>query len=121
MITKKQSDFEDLPKLSFYRYENFFNIHEDEYKNKYYNLLRSINIFPANDSSAEDEYLVESGDTWVYISYKFYNTIDLWWLICEYNQIKNPTQLPEVGKKIKVLKKELVWAVISEINNQLYR
>lgn len=117
----KQSNFEDLPKLSTYRYENFFNIYEDDYKNKYYNLLRAINIFAANDSSAEQEYLVQSGDTWVYISYLFYNTMDLWWIVCEYNQIKDPTKLPEAGKKIKILKTQFVWPVISEINRQLNR
>jgi len=115
----KQSDFDDLPSLSFYRYENFFNIYEDEYNNRFYNLLKSINIFPANDSSAEEEYLVNSGDTWVYISYQYYNTIDLWWLVCEYNQIKDPTQLPEAGKKIKLLKRDYVWPVLSELNRQL--
>lgn len=119
MTPKKQSDYNDLPKLSTYRYENFLHIYEDEYKNKFYNLLRTINIFPANNSSAEDEYLVENGDTWVYISYKFYKTMDLWWFVCEYNQIKNPTKLPEAGKKIKILKPDLVWTVISEINRQL--
>jgi nucleoid-associated protein YgaU len=84
-------------------------------------LLRTVNIFPANDSSVEEEYVVENGDTWVYISHKFYNTMDLWWLVCEYNQIKNPTQLPEAGKKIKILKSDFVWTIITEINRQLKR
>ena len=118
-MIKKQTDFNDLPKLSFYRYENFFNIYEDEYKNKFYNLLKSINIFPANESSAEEEYTVTSGDTWINISYNYYNTIDLWWLVCEYNQIKDATQLPVAGTKIKLLRREYVWPVLSELTRQL--
>lgn len=116
---KKQIDFADLPKLSLYRYENFFNIYEDENKIRFYNLLKSINILPANDSSIETEYIVRPNDTWVYISYKVYNTMDLWWLVCEYNQIKDATKKPETGKKIKILKKELVWPVISELRRQI--
>jgi len=114
-----QSSFLDLPKLSVYRYENFFNLYEDENKNRFYNLLRSINIFPANDSSAEDEYIVKPSDSWLYISYKNYNTIDLWWLVCEYNQIKDPSVLPKQGTKLKILKSEFVWPIISELIRQI--
>jgi hypothetical protein len=114
-----QSSFPDLPKLSVYRYENFFNLYEDEDKNKFYNLLRSINIFPANDSSAEDEYVVKPSDSWVYISHKYYNTIELWWLVCEYNQIKNPTIAPTQGTKLKLLKPEFVWPILSELMRQI--
>jgi hypothetical protein len=115
----KQQDFNDLPKLSLYRYENFFNIYEDPDKTKFYNILRSINVFAANDSSAEDEYYVIPNDTWVYISYKHYGTMDLWWLVCEYNQIKDATKIPEPGTILKLLKKELVWTVISELKKQI--
>jgi hypothetical protein len=45
--------------------------------------------------------------------------MDLWWLICEYNQIKNATKKPETGSKIKILKKEYVWAIISELIRQV--
>ena len=116
---KTQNEYSDLPKLSIYRYENFFNIYEESNKTKFYNLLKSINIIPANDSSAESEYYTKPNDTWVYISYQFYKTTDLWWLICEYNQIKDPTKMPNVGTKIKILNKELVWPIISELISQI--
>ena len=114
-----QSYFSDLPKLSFYRYENFFNIYKDNDGTKFYNLLRSINIFPAGDSSAEDKYVVNEGDTWYYISYKYYKTIELWWLVCEYNQIKDATVLPTPGSVIKLLKSDYVWVVINELGRQI--
>lgn len=114
----KQSEFKDLPELSFYRYENFFNIYEDEEQRKFYNLLRSVNIIPANDSIAEDEYIVALNDTWINISYKYYGTIYLWWLVCEYNNIEDPTKIPEPGTKIKLLKSEFVWSVINNLSNQ---
>jgi hypothetical protein len=113
-----RTNFPDLPKISLYGYEDFFNIYEDSNNTRFYNLLRSINIFPANDSSVEDTYTVLHNDTWLFISYKYYNTINLWWLVCEYNQIKNPTTMPEPGIKIKLLKPEYVWVIISELNKQ---
>jgi hypothetical protein len=115
----KQLNFKDLPELSFYRYENFFNIYEDKNDVKFYNLLRSINVFSANDSVAEDEYLVALNDTWLLISYKYYGTIFLWWLVCEYNRVENPTEIPEPGTKIKLLKGEYVSAVIDALNRQI--
>lgn len=115
-----QNSFSDLPKLSsLYRYENFFNIYNDPDGTKFYNLLRSINIFPALDSSIEDLYTVKHEDTWYSISYNYYNTMDLWWLICEYNQIKNPIQLPEAGTLIRLLKGDYVWPVIQQLSMQI--
>lgn len=117
---EKQNNIPDLPKLSVYRYENFFNIYNDQESDvRFYNLLRSINIFPATNTSAEIEYIIEYGDSWGNISYKNYNTIDLWWLVCEYNQIKNPVVMPEAGTKIKILKPEYVSFIISEISRQI--
>jgi hypothetical protein len=116
----KQNSFPDLPKItSLYRYENFFNIYNDPDGTKFYNILRSIKVFPALDSSIEDEYIVEASDTWYLISYKYYNTMDLWWLVCEYNQIKDPTKMPSFGTTIKLLKGEYVWPVIQQLNMQI--
>jgi hypothetical protein len=119
---KKQNEFDDLPKLSIYRYENFFNIYNDAKSDvKFYNLLKNINIFPAENSIVEEEYIFKQGDSWGKLSYDFYNTIDLWWLICEYNQIKNPLKLPESGTTIKILKSEYVSLVLSELTRQVSR
>ena len=117
----KQSDFKDLPSLSVYRYENFFNIYKDEDQTKFYNLLKSVNIFPAEDSFVEDVYYTEPNDTWISISYKYYNTVYLWWLVCEYNRITNPLILPELGTELKLLKAEYVWPIMTELNRQLNR
>jgi hypothetical protein len=47
--------------------------------------------------------------------------MDLWWLVCEYNQIKDATKIPETGTILKLLKKELVWPIISELRKQIKR
>lgn len=116
----KQNDFLNLPKLSsLYRYENFFNVYKEDDGTYFYNLLRGINIFPAKDSSVEESYVTEFNDTWYLISHKYYKTMDLWWLVCEYNQIKDPTKLPDVGTNLKLLRPEYVWPVINQLNKQI--
>lgn len=109
----------NLNKMSIYRYERFFTLYEDEDKFKFYNLLRNINIIPADDTSVEEEYIVKPKDTWLYISYKYYNTMDLWWMVCEYNNIEDATKLPEIGTKLKLLKPDYIWYIIQELNSQL--
>jgi hypothetical protein len=108
-------------KISTFRFENFFNVYNDSNGYNFYNILKSINIISFDDKDIEDEYIVKNNDTWYYISYKYYNTMDLWWLVCEYNQIKNPTKIPEVGTKLKLLKSQYVYPVILELKNQLDR
>ena len=115
----KQNDYIDLPSLSNYRYENFFNVYIDDDNFKFYNILKGINIFPSENSEAEDIYHTLPIDNWPYISYKYYNTTELWWLVCEYNQIKNPMEQPIPGTKLKLLKPKYVSYVISELSKQL--
>lgn len=115
----KQSEYPDLPVISSYRYENFFNVYTDSNDFKFYNLLRSINLFPANNSEVEDDYYIKFNDTWHLISYNYYNTMDLWWLVCAYNEIQNPVKMPEPGTQIKLLKASYVSDVISELNKQI--
>ena len=115
-----QNSFPDLPKLNnVYRYENFLNVYKDKDDNYFYNLLRSINVFPADNSSVEDSYVTSYNDTWYLISHKYYNTMDLWWLVCEYNQIKDATAKPDVGITLKLLKPEYVWPVINQLKLQI--
>jgi len=118
----KQSDFSELPVLSSYRYENFFNIYTDPTNNeKYYNLLRSINVFPANSQLVEEDYIIKHHDTWYGIAYNYYNTADLWWLICTYNQILDASKLPEQGTSIKLLKPQYVGYILQELTQQVNR
>jgi hypothetical protein len=120
----KQKDLSQLPNLtSLFRYENFFNIYTDTKPPLsgiyFYNLLRGIHVFPANDSSLEDSYVTKFNDTWYLISNNYYKTMDLWWLVCEYNQIKDPTQMPPVGTSLKLLKQQYVWPVIQQLTLQI--
>jgi hypothetical protein len=108
-------------KISKTKYENFFNMYQDDAGFNFYNILKNITVFPAKDTSIEDEYIIKPKDTWIFIAYKYYDNMNLWWLVCEYNQIKNATEIPEPGTKIKLLKPDYVSVIIDELNRQIKR
>ena len=108
-------------KLPYTRFEKFLTTYQDDEGFVFYNLLRNINILPADDSLVEDEYIVKPKDTWINIAYKYYDNMNLWWLVCEYNQTKDPTKMPKMGTKLKLLKIEFVNSIITELNRQIKR
>jgi len=115
-----RQDLTDLPPISLYSYENFLNVYKDSDNGyNFYNLLRSVNIMPTNNNTVEDEYITTFSDTWISIAYKHYNTLDLWWLVCVYNQIVDATKRPKPGTTLKLLKKEYVGVVLSELTKQV--
>jgi nucleoid-associated protein YgaU len=113
----KQNQFSNLPKVSIYRYENFFNVYQDQTGN-YYNLLKAINVFQSNNDNVQEDYNIKYTDTWYSISYRYYNTMELWWLICTYNQIMDASKMPEPGTIIKLLKPNYVGIVLEQLYKQ---
>ena len=117
MITKIKNPIKNISLFSFV---NFLTVYEDtENQVNFYNFLKNITVFPANDDTIETEYITKPDDTWVYISYKAYNTMELWWLICAYNNITNPTIQPENGTVLKIISSNYVYPIITELQNQL--
>jgi hypothetical protein len=114
----KKIDISELSN-SIYKYENYFNVYETEDGLRFFNILRNLSVFPANNSEVEEEYLTKSQDTWYSISYDFYGTLNLWWMICLYNQIINPTVPISRDKTLKILKPEYVGLVLSELQKQI--
>jgi len=108
-------------KISKTKYENFFNMYRDDAGFNFYNILKNITVLPAKDSSVEDEYIIRPTDTWIFIAYKYYDNMNLWWLVCEYNQVKNAVEMPPAGTKIKLLRPEFVSVIIDELNRQTKR
>lgn len=120
--TKKYNQIEDLisiKKLDQYDFANFFNVINLGEKS-YFNINKTITFDNMDDMSESyySTYIVKGGDTWTGISFKFYNTIKLWWLICKINNIKNPfTELTE-GKRIKILEQSIVNDILNSIKSQ---
>jgi len=114
-----QNDIDDLSKLATENYENIFQVYQDDTGRYFYNLLQNIHIPDNLPGGYYNDYTIKYDDTWPLISYRVYETPNLWWIIVAANSILNPTTLPEQGTKIKVLKPAVVRAMLSEIQSQV--
>lgn len=122
----KQNNFPDpdIPKLKSVNFANIFNIYtDDNFSSMYfYNINKTLNFEglpedPNDDytNNIFDYYDIETEDTWTTISYKQYDTIELWWLVCKANNIANPTVTPKVGARIRTFKKDYLEGILSSI------
>jgi hypothetical protein len=111
-----QNEISELPRLPEEKYENIFQVYQDKDNRYFYNLLQNINLPTELPDGFFEKYTIEPGDTLPFISYKLFNTIDLWWVICLSNNIENPTLKLEPGKTLKIFKSNLIQVIISEIN-----
>ena len=82
-----------------------------------------MNIFKYYDGASEyhdsfyDEYEVGYNEWWDNISYLFYGTPYLWWLVALANDVVNPYEELVEGTNIKVLSVSKVYEIISELDN----
>lgn len=112
----KQRDIEELPKLSNEQLENIFNVYKDSNGMYFYNLLNNI-IFPKNlPNSLFFQHAIAAGDSWPLISFKYYNTPNLWWAILLANDISNPINFPSTGTLIQIPKQEVIREILNQIN-----
>jgi hypothetical protein len=109
----------DVPNVSYkitpQNYENIFNVYQDEDGFYYYNILKTVN-FPAElDPSVFQEYTTGYNDTWPIISWKFYHSVKLWWLICAANQIVNPVEQPKAGTVLKIINSTVARNILNNL------
>lgn len=114
-----QNRIKDLPILPTENYENIFQVYQDETSRYFYNILQTINIPTNLPRGYYNDYDIKYNDTWPLISYRAYETPNLWWIIVAANNILNPVIRPEEGTTIKILKPAVVRTILSEIENQL--
>ena len=96
---------------------NIFNVYEDDTGNFMFNMRKTVefeNIDNINKNYA-DQYEIKTGDTWYKISYEYYSTTRLWWLICRANNIKNPLDDLVGGTIISVPKMTIVNSILDDI------
>lgn len=103
---------------SKYNFSNLFSV-VNKGENSYFNMSKTINFSNLQQLPKEyfQYYKIVEGDTWTNISYKFYRNIKLWWLICRFNNIKNPFTQLVINKVIKIPNQQLVNQIINLINN----
>jgi hypothetical protein len=85
-----------------------------------YNLIDNVVIDPTEIPEALfDFHHVTMADAWTTLSYKYYRTIDLWWLIvkCNLDLIDNPMDMAPAGTRLRIPKQSLVQTVINTLNS----
>lgn len=110
--------FKDTTSLDNYNFANLFNV-VNKGEKSYFNLSRTI-FFNNEDISpdAVTAYEIGEGETWTNISYRFYGTVKLWWLLCRFNNIKNPFNELTPGKIILIPKDELKDTILEVIQTR---
>ena len=118
-LNKSQREIPELNPLTDYDYEQIFKLYQEDTGHFGYNILRTVHI-PSDLDPQVFEYVRISGkQSWTQASYGIYGTIKLWWLLCITNKILNPVILPAPGMTIRVIKKQYVSDILSQIRDQL--
>lgn len=103
--------------LDKYNFARLFDVIQRS-NNSYFNLCKTIRFNNINSMLPKyyANYEVKPKDTWTNLSYKFFNTYKLWWLLCKFNDVKDPfTQLTQ-GKIIKIPSQEIVRYIIENLD-----
>jgi hypothetical protein len=103
--------------LNPYDYANIFTLYEDESNQLYFNLINDLSIDGDIDPALYEEIFYNQEENWYNLSYRYYGTTRLWWVILIANNIINPFQDTKTGDRIKILKKEAISEILSQINN----
>jgi len=100
-------------KFNIKDWDNLFNIYKDESDNYFYNLSNSLIIDDEINPVFYDEYHSTEYDNLYHISHKFYDDVNLWWIIAYANDLVNPFDLE--NKSLKILKKPVVNQIINSL------
>lgn len=85
----------------------------------YFNLCKNVSFNTEDlDPSLYQDYYVQDTDTWTGISYKFYKTYKLWWLVCKFNGVLNPLEDPKGGTLLKIPSNDLIDTIITVLKQQ---
>jgi len=105
---------------SYYDLANMFNIYPDEEGYNRFSINRTL-IINTKDKPAPNLfniYTVKYGDSWTVISFNAYGTIELWWLICKFNDIKNPLVSPIEGEKLMIPTIDIANSIVELIRSK---
>lgn len=123
----KQNKISDLAigELSRNVYENIFNVNLINKENGsfstshyFYNTLNKVSIPEDIDSNIIDTITLNYDTAWTTLSYKVYNTIELWWLIVLINKPKY-IFMAKGGTEYTIIKPSAVRDILIQINSEL--
>lgn len=107
--------------IASFDFEKYLSTYETSDGFTVYNLSLGVHLdFDSINENLFDYYHVTQSDAWTTISYKFYRTIKLWWLVikCNSDTIDNPMMMPTVGTKIRIAKPILVQNILNALSTQ---
>ena len=97
---------------------NLYNILSDNISNIYFNnIFKNITISNAVKEN-NDYFLIHiatNDDWWDNISDEYYETPNLWYLLCTMNDVINPYEELTTGQQVKVLKQEYIYNIFKDI------
>ena len=115
-----QNNIPGMQSLGESRYENIFKMYKTEDNQYYYNISKAISLGSYEIDDTKIELIqVKKRAPWTTISFNVYKSIELWWLICIVNKIKNPVLIPAQGTYIKVVKAVYVKEILDDIKKAL--
>lgn len=95
MDVLRKRQYKQYSKLSKYQlFPIFYHTLDEKY----------VQGIPANlfDDTAFVWHVVKEGDTYDKLAVYYYNNPVYYWIICDYNRVQNPFDVPKVGTKIKI-------------------
>lgn len=96
--------------------ENFFNVHQDEDGNYFYNM--NYTMYFNGDKTRLPTFTLTHNMFWPLISYKIYGTTRLAWLLMKINNVhvSDAMRIRRAGEQIKYLPSDKVQGIVSEMN-----
>ena len=121
MTGQLQKEILTLPNLDKTRYENIFKLYTVEKDNNssyyYYNILNKVVIPDSIDQSLLGTIDLDRKLPWTTLSYKLYNTIQLWWLIVLLNKPSN-IFYASAGTQYKYILQSNIDGILTDIIQQ---
>ena len=118
-VSKVDDSFYDITnrKMNNLSQLKLFNIFNDYDDTKFMNIFKSYSVDDNVKTNIVyyDTYEVGHDEWWENISNKIYGTPYLWWVIALINNVSNPFEELEVGDSIKILKSDLLYILMKDI------
>jgi len=101
---------------------HMFDVIKNDETGYYFNIFKNYTMPDSlkNNPNLYSIYLVDNDDWWDNISAHWYDTSELWWLVCFTNDIVNPFEDIYPGKILKIFNKNYFNIIMSELK-EIYK
>lgn len=115
----KDTEITKISNITNFNIENYVSVFTNKDNYQVLNLMETVKI-PQNINPIYYEiYTPTNNESFQTISYKYYGTIKLWWLICATNFIFNITEGARGGIPIKIIKPLYVQTILNQLSDTI--